>query len=272
MSSNYFVYNDYRDILRDVFEKRVANNPRYSLRAFARDLKIRPSKLSEVLASKHGLTRLDAKPIAKGLKLDLFAAEHFVDLVSLSHCRLPSERNKIEQRIAKRHQTLAIKSIDLDCFAMIADWYHGAIFEYIRLEKRSHLPESIAKALGITKVETEDALRRLERVGLIKKENNHFVPIEKNVFTESTTVPSLMIRRFHRQMIDKAKLSVDDPSMELRDVFSFLFSLRRDQFPLLKAKLRQIQIEMQQPDVELHDKADEVMCFSYQCFPISKGN
>ena len=48
---------DYRDILSDQFNVRRKVNARYSLRAFARDMSISPSRLSEVISGKGDLSR-----------------------------------------------------------------------------------------------------------------------------------------------------------------------------------------------------------------------
>jgi len=54
---------DYREILRFQFHLRRLRNPRYSLRAFARDCKISPSRISEVFNQHNHLS------IGSGLKI-----------------------------------------------------------------------------------------------------------------------------------------------------------------------------------------------------------
>ena len=63
------LYQSYQDILKAELEKRQRANARYSLRAFARDLGVSPSNLSEILQRKAGLSRIKAQEIAKKLNL-----------------------------------------------------------------------------------------------------------------------------------------------------------------------------------------------------------
>ncbi len=56
-----------RSFLRLEFERRLKRNPRYSLRAFARQIGLQPARLSYVLSGKHGLSRDAAALIASRL-------------------------------------------------------------------------------------------------------------------------------------------------------------------------------------------------------------
>ena len=69
--------NQYREILKDIFVQRVSNNPSYSLRAFARDLDLSVSYLSEVLTSKKILKATYIDQIILKLNLDENSATIF---------------------------------------------------------------------------------------------------------------------------------------------------------------------------------------------------
>src|SRR2546430_13739191 len=81
LSRSLLADTDYRRVLRKELESRCRTSPRYSLRAFARDLKISPSRLSEILSGKQGLSRAAARGIR--------SAEHTSELQSQSNlvCR-----------------------------------------------------------------------------------------------------------------------------------------------------------------------------------------
>ena len=51
-------------------KNRQRRNARYSLRAFARDLRVSPSFLSEVLAGKYQLSHAKAEDVAERLRFD----------------------------------------------------------------------------------------------------------------------------------------------------------------------------------------------------------
>jgi hypothetical protein len=59
----------YRDLLKRELESRCGRNPRYSLRAFAKDLGLSAPRLSHVLNGRFGLSRAAAEAIADKLGL-----------------------------------------------------------------------------------------------------------------------------------------------------------------------------------------------------------
>ncbi len=74
---------DYRAILRLEFNLRRSRNPKYSLRAFARDCKISPSRFSEVLNEHNHLSISSGLKIAQYLGLPPQAAKSFIDSIFL---------------------------------------------------------------------------------------------------------------------------------------------------------------------------------------------
>src|SRR5690606_35734224 len=92
---------DYKYILKEELASRCRQNPRYSLRAFARDLKLAPSRLSEILSGKQGLSRAAAEKVAKALGYGPGETERFCDLVESVHARSRRNRESAKVRLTK---------------------------------------------------------------------------------------------------------------------------------------------------------------------------
>ena len=92
-------YVDYRVQLQQEFDRRRKGNPYYSLRAFARDLAIAPSRLSEIFNHKQGLSRKVALRIADTLGFIGESRELFLDSVTSQHARSKSERQMAFMRL-----------------------------------------------------------------------------------------------------------------------------------------------------------------------------
>ena len=75
--------SDYRHVLKEELNARCEANPRYSLRAFAETSELSPSRLSEILSCKQGLSRKAALKVSYSLGLSEEEREHFCDLVSI---------------------------------------------------------------------------------------------------------------------------------------------------------------------------------------------
>jgi plasmid maintenance system antidote protein VapI len=92
----------YRQYLEAALAERVQQNPRYSQNAFARELGLRPSQLSEILRGKKGLSRSAAERIADTLELDGASWELFCDLVQSEHDRSMRRRELARERLKRR--------------------------------------------------------------------------------------------------------------------------------------------------------------------------
>src|SRR5437870_2408839 len=106
---------DFRHLLQQELLKRCKNNPMYSLRAFARALRIEPSALSSILRNKRPITEKMKRRL--GIELGLTP-------VQLKKFQIPARKAKDLQK-----SKLDFQKITLDTFAIISDWYHYAILE-----------------------------------------------------------------------------------------------------------------------------------------------
>src|SRR5689334_14844868 len=90
----------YRAYLKAEYERRLAANPRYSMRAYARDLKVAPSVISEILNGRHGLSRKSAETIAARLPISERERAYFCDLADAAHARTSVVRQAAARRVA----------------------------------------------------------------------------------------------------------------------------------------------------------------------------
>ena len=99
---------DYRDILKDELSSRCQKNPRYSLRAFARDVGLSSARISEVLNYKHGLSRKSGTQISKKLGFSNEEAEYFCTLIESSDARSRIVKENASQKIKQINKPLSI--------------------------------------------------------------------------------------------------------------------------------------------------------------------
>lgn len=119
----------YVHILKQKFQERLAVNPRYSLRAYARSLRLDAGFLSHVLNHKRKLSVSRAIEIAPALKLSQSEKTFFINLVRLESARNEELQNEIIKDLSKNLLIHKIKEMDLQVFSAISNWYHHAIIE-----------------------------------------------------------------------------------------------------------------------------------------------
>jgi uncharacterized protein (TIGR02147 family) len=233
-------FRDYRDYLRTVLESRVSKNSRYSLRAFARDLKISPQMLSFVLNGKKGLSAKASAEIADRLEMPPEEADYFSDLVSFAHARSASARKLAKRRIDDRSGSAQpYRRLDAEVFKMIADWHHYAILELTFVKGFKDDPKWVARRLGISAIEASQALGRLKALSLlVTDERGALKKADSHVFA-SYGVPSAALRKLARQVLQKGIESIESQSIEERDFTNITMAVDPALLPEAKKMIAQ---------------------------------
>lgn len=231
-------YQDYRSYLKGVLEKRVFANPRYSLRAFARDLKISPQMLSFILNKKKGISSRTAADFAERLELGPTDSSYFLDLVSLSRAKGSQEKKLAQRRIDERRTAnTEYRFLAAEAFQAIADWQHYAILELTFIQSFKSDPKWIARRLGISPFEASQALDRLKTLGLLLPHGRDGLRKSDHRLTATFGAPSAALRKLARQLLQKAADSLDSQSIEERDVTNITMAIDPALLPEAKAMI-----------------------------------
>jgi uncharacterized protein (TIGR02147 family) len=223
---------DYRSLLNEVFSERRSRAPKYSLRAFARDLGIEPAQLSRVLKGPHNISLQSAQRIAPKLFKQKRRQNFFLDLVSLSLARNPEEAGATLERIQRKGKSPS--TLDLSCIEVLSEWYHIALADLLCLTNVPQDPQDLARFLGIPVSETMAALARLQNLKLIEKNGDRWQKVSAELAT-SNGIPSVAARRVHKQMIQKAVESIDTQPMSERFVYGRTMTLKKSDLSKLEA-------------------------------------
>lgn len=235
----------YRDILRRELISRIERNPSYSLRAYARDLNLRPSHLSQVLNNLKGVSPALARNVVDKLDLEEKERGWFLASVESLHGRHKLVREEATNRLKEYQQNVVSSTISLDRFALIADWYHFAILEILKIEGFQKNAESIARSLNIPVDVVEEALNRLKRIGLLKDADE--LILAEGSSQAGASVPSDCIRLHHEQILNLAKEGLAS-AIETRDYSTTTIAIRKSQIPEMRLMIR-----------DLHEKAENVL-------------
>lgn len=195
---------NFRQLLQTELVDRCRNNPNYSLRSFARSLKVEPSSLSQMINGKRTITNKMKLRLGSALGLS-------VEQIN----RIPVST---EEDGAKNSSTF--QQIILDNFAMISDWYHYAILELTYVSGFKSDPAWISQRLGITKSEANIAVERLLRLGLIKKntKGQWLDASENGELTHlSPTETSEGARKYQCQLLELSKRAVQEVPLQKRN-------------------------------------------------------
>lgn len=243
--------SSFRAFLQEELAARCRANPSYSLRAFARSLRIEPSSLSQILGGK--------RPITEKMKLRLGSA---LGLSVAQLDRLPSE-DTINQT--------SFQNLSLDTFAVISDWYHYAILELTYLDDFKPDAAWIGQRLGITKSEVNIAVERLVRLNLLefgkdgswrdRSANGRLSHLNPKLSSQSA-------RNYQGQLLALSKRSLEQDAFELRSHSSATLCFDPDDLPAATEAITKFRRKFAR-DFQPKGRAKEVYQLQISFFPLT---
>ena len=243
---------NYRTILLDEFAARREKNTSYSLRAFARDLEVSTTCLSDVLSGKRHLSKKNALKVSDKLHLPPSQTNFLL--------------NQLGFRSSKEHEKAEFEVLDEDTFSLVSHWYYFAIISLCKIGIKDD-PKIIGKRLGISEFEARGAVGRLKRLKLVATRAGMLKHTTKTLST-SRDIPSSAIRKYHKQNLEIASQKLEDTAISQRDFSSITFPA--DLSKLDEAKELILEFKRRVARLMETDNATEAYTFALQLFPVSK--
>ena len=252
----------FSEIIRDHFQDRSIKNPSYSLRAFARDLDLTSGNLSDIMTKKTGVSAITADSIASKLGLKNEEKLFFCKLVEANSARKGEDRQKAEAELWN-YDTCYNKISDV-YYQVITDWHHFALVELVAIEGFVYDFEWIAKRLGITISETKKSIERLVQVELLEIIDGKLCQTY-DYFVSPSGTPLDAAKKFHTQVLEKAKEAIWLQKIEERDFTSGFLRTRTSDLPVIAARIKEFRRELAK-EIESGEGHDSVYAFSIQFF------
>lgn len=262
MSFEYYP-QDSRHYLKFEFEARKKRRPHYSLRAFARDLELSPSALSEYLNGKLTFSEERVLQVCKKIQLKTTQREHWLDLIRMESSSSKADRElaavKVKARSSQEKGTIA-----LHLFQVVSDWYHYALLELIDVDTKYQDHKTAAKALGIDTKTVKESWERLIQVGLAEKKDGVYKASSLATFA-GEDIPSAALRNYHAGLISKSLIAQEEQTIDKKEFISIVFSFKSEDMKAIKDELYQFQVDLTNRYAQKKNK-DSVYCLSTQLF------
>jgi uncharacterized protein (TIGR02147 family) len=223
------ISDSYRALLKIELADRIAHNPRYSLRAMAKQIQVAPSLLSDVIKGNKGISVARAYSIALALKFDPAKCDYFATLVQLETAKAPEHRQALLEKLESFRGASPTRSLDLDLFRTVSDWYHFSILELTHVSGFDFEAGNIAAVLGISKPEAENALDRLLRLELLERTPAGRYRKTDGFLLANSSIPNQALRNYHEQMLKKAIEALSQQTPSEKFVGSETFAFDEDQ-------------------------------------------
>jgi transcriptional regulator with XRE-family HTH domain len=221
---------DFRIQLQGELLRRCRDNPRYSLRAFARYLGVEPSFLSKILNGKRSVTLQTLERLCPRLGLN---SDQFIT-------GLDSAAGDVQDR--------ELRQLQDDQYRVVADWYHFAILELMSVPGFLGNPAAVSHALGISQPEAKDALARLERLGSVQlnsADGNHISTGQK-VQNPLNDPNSSALKQLQRQVLLMALQALEETPANEREQSTSTIAVDPTLLPVVRDKIKEFRNELSQ--------------------------
>jgi uncharacterized protein (TIGR02147 family) len=263
----------YRACLTEAYETRVAKNPNYSVRAFARFLGMQPAAVSQILKGERLFSEKLARQIFSKISLNPDALNSALN--SLAEVKLARGYRRISPESRKRLLPMEGRSpdektseVNRDSFRLISDWYHYAILERTFVKGSLMSVKGVAEDLGISLTEAQCAIERLLNSGLLVKTPNGFRKRNTVLKTGDRHLTTVAHRNHQRQMLEKSLVSLDEDPIHERNHVSMTLAADSTRIAAAKIKIDQFMTEITEfLEGENPDRVYEVII---NLFPLQK--
>lgn len=234
-----------KNLLQVTYLKRSALNARYSRNAFARDLGVSPTALSQFLSGKRVFSPQNIRRVVKALYLPPEAEKSF----------------RTDSATVNLGTTLEIEK-----FSLIANWYHFAILNLVEVEEVKSARQ-VSCRLGVELEVAKSALERLLNLELLESKKGVYRRTINRIDT-GTDIPSAALRKHNREKMELAIESLEKVTIEDRDISSLTLAFDKAQMKKVKEEIQKFKKRIQKICDE--GSRTEVYSMNIQFHPLSK--
>ncbi len=251
-----------QNIIRHKLTEAKAQNPSYSMRAYASKLGVHVGALSHILNGKRNVSKKLAERITRRLLLD---PQERSEILSL----FPEKRKyqKEEDRVDITPRYLELSAAQ---FKITTEWEHFAVMSLVNCEDFINKPSWISKRLGISESRASQVLNRLIEMEIFKIDTEGKIIRTPKSFRTSDDITDVSLKKHHSETLDLARKSLYEDSVSKRDFTTITMAIDPNKLSAAKELIRRYEDELS--DLLESGHRTEVYRLSVQLFPITKVN
>jgi uncharacterized protein (TIGR02147 family) len=244
---NFFEYLDYRELLKDFFEKKKQKDSWFSYRWLSKRIDVASTGfLSLVINRKRNISSDLAIRISTALGFSKKEAAYFSTLVRFNQETNADEKERAFEELLSLRPSSA-KSLRVDQQEFYNHWYYSAIREFVSVSKVSDNYKQIAECLipKISVNEVKEALELPEGLGFISKDQaGNFKRIDSLITAAGTSIDPSAIRKYQGETMDLARNALYNIPKDKRDVSTVTLSTNDHGMAMIKKRIEQCRAEI----------------------------
>lgn len=252
--------NKFIPLLVEEMKQRSFIDPRYSLRNFARQLRVDASHLAKVLKGKRQVSERFVEWAGWSLGWSSETIERAKNASDVSKAR--SGR---KLRCATKRQ---FNPMSQDDFQMASRWVHFVLLEFAQINMVLPNPMELARRMGVPLSVVLEAIERLKRVGALEETATGTKAV-RNFTTTKMPGTSPALKRLQKEILSAAARALDEFPLEMRDQSGITMAIDSSKIPEAKERIKRFRRELMEFLQE--GKRDRVYQLSVSLFPAERG-
>jgi uncharacterized protein (TIGR02147 family) len=266
-----YKYLNYREYLHDYFVEQKQFQKQLTHRVILKKMKITSTGfLSNVIAGKKNLNSEMSKKLGKIINLATRERRYLNNMVSYNQARsIEEKKGFLDRLLAMRKTDLA--QISDHQFSIFSVWYYVYIRDLLCFFDFKGDYQALADRLDppIKPEEAETAIRELEKLGFIAKDNDGFYRPRECLITTGDEAHSVQLANFQLATMDLAKRSLEKHPADKRDISFVSLTLSADSFGLVKSEVQAFRKRLLLMAKD-EKKPDRVYQCNIQLFPVTR--
>ncbi len=222
----------FRHVLSERFNQLRSKNPRYSLRAFARDLDQNAAALSQILRGKRRVSQKFANSLADRLALDPVRLQRLAKAFA-------AEKRARGSAADPDNGSLSYGRRLIDEYDVIADPDYYAVLSLAETSDFSESPTWIGSRLGISVPKARQCLQTLEALALMKR-NEHGSLVHAGITISSPDeIVRPAVHARHEANFEAARTALMSTPLPQRDFTCMTMAVDPELLPEAKRMVRE---------------------------------
>ncbi len=269
-----FEYTDYHQFFKAYYNFRKTQKKSFSFRYLARHSDVSPSMLAAVINGKRRISPSTAVKYAALCRLSPRETDYLVALVNFEKAKTHTDKNDAFSRIVRLRGQSKLKFLDTDQYEYYSHWYHSAVRELVSLPIFKEEPSWIAEMLlpPITKTEAQQSLQLLQRLSIIKRDDTGKLCQTNKAISSEYEIHTLSLRNFSREMLDRAKESLEAVPVELREISGVTLGISGQCIDRIKQRIRMFKEDIVAMAVDDKTESSDIYQLNVQFFPLIKNS
>lgn len=269
-------YSNSKDFLQESFKNIQSNDSNYSIRKFAKLLKVSShGTLYLMLTGKRRTTKSVVQRLAEVFQLGALEKRYLITLVEKEGTKSKKIKNELDVVLVKLISEIQKnKPVIINSETVQKDPIHFSILELIGLEGMKNDPVKISKMLKHKYQidEIESAIKNLKDNQLIHIDTKKILIRTKNSLVYSETDSKKIndnIKSHHKKLCTLASESLDAQNIDEREFQSLMFNIKNSSINSLKKDMKNFVLEMMNKYECLQNEGESTYNLNVQCFQIA---